>query len=52
MRLEIGEYSFGFSPSEWSLFAATVQSSLPGPMVEDEGEDEDEVGDGVGEEDL
>ena len=44
IRLEIGTYSFGFTPAEWQLFAATVVESLPG-QPEEFFDDEDETPD-------
>ena len=41
IRLEIGDYSHGFTPGEWQLFAANVQASLPSPPEPASFEDED-----------
>ena len=52
IRLEIGTHSYGFTPSEWKLFTATVQNALPSsPDAADENgepnpqDDEEVLGD-------
>lgn len=36
IRLEISDYSFGFTPTEWQLFVATAQDFIPNTAETDE----------------